>query len=862
MSSSLLKVAMFLVMSCRLVGCTETNPEPPLIPEPAFDTFVSDVQPILVRRCANPSCHGRSDRPFALYAQGAHRMDGSQTFSNNPMGDEEVRFNYDRSRSFALGGSEGSLLLNKPLAEGEGGVRHLAGGDVFLSRHDREFQALARWVEVGEEEEKVAKFRDLSPYPNPFGPDDPRWQEQPFRTGPGKMVLAAEEGRLFVALQGSVDRPGREVVAIDLESRRIVERYDVGSSPTGLAVHPNKRHLVVTNRFSNYLSVIDISTGRVTRKSIDFYSTEMVFDTRGERLYVANRWRDAVQGFGVRLVAGTLELDALGPDIEVGKNPEQLLLSPDEGRLFVASPTALTVSVIDTATLKELHPRLDLRAPPTSLSIAGGTLYVTTLSASAHHPAETGGEGHGYVPPVEGAANEGFEALQNELALFDLESLEPGLRYTSDSHCCYDFRDVRPDDPDLGHLLPDVSTWIVGGALPEASIVVEGRHGSELLVVYSGSSELQRFFIEEDGRLRPGPILSTGFDPRHVVVDSQRKLAVVSNRLGESVSVVDLDDFEVIDTISVSSQATPFPATDAEIGELVFFSGAAFSIDGDQTCNHCHRDRGNIAKAFSMPMLADTRGSRMTMATRGLWQARPWFMEGAMNEDTISAVLGEVAHIANFSDGAQGRNAWFSETSHALIGRERSFEDGIDVALDFDGITRLLGLFLIQDPALLPNPNRQDGPNVERGRLLFESAGTGCALCHPAPDFAASERLNPSEVPLLFGPVVTPNRDARGKNLDLVSADFLARFPGVKQSRSDLFMKAPTLLGLWDRAPLFYHDGRASSLRGALATPGHGTLMPGERGYNESDGVPDSHGGTSHLSPGQLGDLIEYLLTL
>ena len=47
-----------------------------------------------------------------------------------------------------------------------------------------------------------------------------------------------------------------------------------------------------------------------------------------------------------------------------------------------------------------------------------------------------------------------------------------------------------------------------------------------------------------------------------------------------------------------------------------------------------------------------------------------------------------------------------------------------------------------------------------------------------------------------------------------------------------------------------------------LATPGHPALGPGEVGFNERDGIPDTHGGTSHLSASELEDLATYLRTL
>ncbi len=67
---------------------------------------------------------------------------------------------------------------------------------------------------------------------------------------------------------------------------------------------------------------------------------------------------------------------------------------------------------------------------------------------------------------------------------------------------------------------------------------------------------------------------------------------------------------------------------------------------------------------------------------------------------------------------------------------------------------------------------------------------------------------------------------------------------------------------------VFFYNGWASTasdaftLLEALATPDHSALGPGQRGVNERDDVFDLHGGTSHLAPHELRDLIEYLLTI
>jgi hypothetical protein len=93
-----------------------------------------------------------------------------------------------------------------------------------------------------------------------------------------------------------------------------------------------------------------------------------------------------------------------------------------------------------------------------------------------------------------------------------------------------------------------------------------------------------------------------------------------------------------------------------------------------------------------------------------------------------------------------------------------------------------------------------------------------------------------------------------GQDIDALKDAVKQRF-GI----SDHTFGVPTLRGLWDRPAQLYHDGRANSLLEAIATPDHPALLLGERGVNERDGVPDIHGGASHLSPSEMSDLLEYL---
>jgi YVTN family beta-propeller protein len=789
----------------------------------------------------------------------------------------------------------------------------------------------------------------LRPGPNPFGPDDPLWAPQPHRDRPTAVVLSAAGDKLYVALTGADDDPGHQIAVVDAATGRVLRRVDVGASPTGLALHPGGRWLAVCNRYSNWVSVIDTRSDRVAAEiEVPLYTVALIFAPDGRRAFLINRWKDSVlrwelaDGEPLRVVDDDysgLPLD-LPLGTPVGANPRELALSADGRRLYVASPTAMTLSVLDTATVQELR-RVELGSPPGGLAVRGERVYLSHTGRGSHHPPDRGEDTDGDGAPGDGTANVMFQDLQNELAVLDLDG-NWVANYTSDTICCRDYRDVDPGEPTRGEalpapdtwprervaFLPPASTWIVACALPEQLAIA----GDRLYAVCSGSNEVQGFDIAADGTLSPrqraGELFRTGMSPAGIAVTADGSRAWVAERLGEALSVLDLaagpsgeQRWPVGDLA-----AGEFPATDAEIGEAINFVTAAFAVDGDQTCVHCHRDGGNVAKPVAMPLQADpVWGTRMQMAYRGAADTRPWFFETAMDETNFFPVINELARKENFcceqldpliwgaypslsecSDdparagcghvlhcdddpppecGARrygspyrARDQHFLAAARALIGRERSFGDALyeeivspdgaidrrGIRLDFDGVTRALGLFLLAQPRLLPNPNAiQSTAAARRGRLIYESPTTGCALCHPLPTTTLSTAFNPRDLPLRFSAVITPRLDPEtGANADRVNPRFAGAFPDTAQDDSGVRFGVPQLRGIWDRAPRFLHDGRARSLREVLATPGHPALRPSETGYNETYGMPDTHGATSHLTAEELEDLVAFVETL
>ncbi len=131
------------------VGCAAPDGADEVVRFLDADEFAATVQPVLADRCASPSCHGRVERPLALYAPGFFRADPTRTFFDEPLMAAELEHNYAASCVFVTGApapAEAALVV-KPLA-GAVGVYH-GGGAVFAGTADPDYRAVLAWIEGG-----------------------------------------------------------------------------------------------------------------------------------------------------------------------------------------------------------------------------------------------------------------------------------------------------------------------------------------------------------------------------------------------------------------------------------------------------------------------------------------------------------------------------------------------------------------------------------------------------------------------------------------------------------------------------------------------------------------------------------------
>lgn len=675
------------------------------------------------------------------------------------------------------------------------------------------------------------EWENLAPVPNPNDEIPP----QPMRDNPYAVAMTANGQTALVTLRGSELEPGDAVALLDVRGRSVRARLTVGARPHAVAIWPGGDLAVVLSQLSPHAAIVDIGSAAITGKiRVGYYAADLSFDAAGETLYVTNRASDEIQRWEVGRVASRLEA-TLTASAPAGVNPNAVVVSPDQRKVYVADVGGLRVRVYDAGDLTPLA-EIPLDAPVADLAVLAGWITATTLNDTSGLPCEEDGDyigtqGDGIFGAVtDRTCSRGFADIQNEIAFIDPARDEIAIRYTSDT------AEISEADREGDHL-PELMR--VRGALPNR-IAVTGE--GTAVVTMSASMELVELVI--DGGAPPSVTMPrsfpVGFAPEGVAADAAGTVAVVANRLGETVSIIDLGSGAVA-TVEVGVTSPAFPATTAELGELYFFS-ALYATDGDQSCSHCHPDAENDGKGWGVDVVLSF-GRRSTMIMRNLFETRPHLIEGVFDENDFSLEMEGISFRPDFHDSSyalqvQRRDEFYREVSRELLGYE----------VGFDRMVEAIAAFLVVEPRLLPSPFPDDTAQVERGEALFARPDVGCAACHPPPTFASPE---------LFQGVTTLGRyDLPRRDLD---PDISIKY--IENAR-DGFFNSNSLRGLWDRRGSLFHDGRARTIRETLLTPGHPCLRRGERPFNEFEGQVDTNGGISHLTCEQIDDLVAFLQTI
>jgi len=316
--------------------------------------------------------------------------------------------------------------------------------------------------------------------------------------------------------------------------------------------------------------------------------------------------------------------------------------------------------------------------------------------------------------------------------------------------------------------------------------------GSQLWVLNAGSNDVS--VIDLGSRIGVAHI-TVGANPRGIVMSPDGSIAYVNNTLDGTVSVIDTATAEVTEVFT-STQILMPPIL--LLGKQLFHSAARPELTRDQwiSCASCHFDGEMDGRTWNLPGL----GPRNTTSLLGVIQTYPINWQADMDEaqDQEHFIRGFQAGTGLITDGDPypGRGMF-------NVGR----------SLELDALATFVDSMPMPQNPTIP-PGGPVPPEVERGRLVFESPETGCVVCHPPPFYTDRQKHD-------VGTANGPNELA-GPEID-----------------------TPTLRGLTHTAP-YLHDGSAPTLYDVLVTKN----------------PDDQHGVTSHLRPEEIADLIAFLEAL
>jgi YVTN family beta-propeller protein len=334
----------------------------------------------------------------------------------------------------------------------------------------------------------------------------------------------------------------------------------------------------------------------------------------------------------------------------------------------------------------------------------------------------------------------------------------------------------------------------------EAAVSPDGKR---LYSVYSGTNDMHVSEIVDDDyrELSRRATLRVGNHPRAVAVSPDSSTVYVYDTLDFQVRFIDAQSLE---TVAQVPCATPAKSAEWVRGKLLFNSALQPMVGRRWiSCSSCHPDGQADARTWHNP-----EGLRNTTALVAMKDTHPLHWSADRDE------LHDFEHTIR-SQLMQGRGLIRGNVRPELGEPNRGLSPDLDALAEYSNSF---------EPTLSPHaagPGKL-APAAERGKAVFLREDVGCAKCHSGPHYTDSAL---DAKPFRMHDVGTGADDTTEK----------------LGTRYD----TPTLIGVYRTAP-YLHDGKARTLREVLVESNRG----------------DRHGKTSHLSPAEIDDLVEFLKSL
>jgi YVTN family beta-propeller protein len=561
------------------------------------------------------------------------------------------------------------------------------------------------------------------------------------------------------------------------------------------------------------IGVFDIASGKLAKVvAVPGTPGGLALDAKAGRLYVAI---EAVKG---AVCAVDLAGGQVVETFAVGHTPVAVVLSPDGKTLYVCNRFGTSVSVVDIAAKKAVATIAVQREPvAAALTADGKWLFVANLLPTGPADGDTTAAAISVIDTTTKAVAKDIK-LPNGSTTIRSIALSPDGKYAYAGHILARYQlpttqlergwmntnavsviDVAAQSLVNAVLVDEVD---LGGANPWA--VACSADGKYLCVTHAGTHELS--IIDRAGMHDRLGKAAAG----QKVTDATSSGEEVPNDLA---FLVDLRK-----RIKLSGNG---PRGLALIGNKAwvteYFSDSVAVVD----LGTAKRMGTPSIPLGATKALSVVRKGEMFFHDAGLcfqqWQSCASCHPGearadGLNWDLLNDGIGNPKNTKSMLLAHQTPPAMISGVRGSAEAAVRAGIRGIQFAVRPDEDATAIDEYL-KSLKPVPSPHLVDGAlseKAKRGAAVYEKAG--CAVCHPAPLFTNLKEHNVGT----------------GKGRE-VNTEF----------------DTPTLAEIWRTAP-YLHDGRAATIGDMLTT------------FNAGD----KHGKTSTLTPEEIADLAEYVLSL
>ena len=607
-----------------------------------------------------------------------------------------------------------------------------------------------------------------------------------------------------------------------------------------LALHPAGTELWVANPDSDSVSVLAVTTNSLVKLAefaVGRNPRTLAFSPDGTRLFVA--CQDANELWALDAAARTL-----ARKIVVGHRPYGVAVAPTDGRIVVSNEGDATVAVLSPELVVEKV--IPVGATPRAVAItsdgarayvthfltrgASGTITeidLTQLTAPRTAPLVLD------TNPDLTSTGGGFPNLLSALTIDPAGRAAwfGGHKANTGRGLFVNGEMPQPENTVRGFFgkvalpatIEQVARRIDANDTDSVSAIAFSTNGRWAFVTHQGAGRLSVYDVSAATLIDPSEDGTTidfaaridlEHAPQGIVLSANGQRGYVANYLSRNVQVLDLNNPRapaVLATVAVTGE--PLPANIAN-GKRLFYRSREprHSLSNYIACASCHADgAGHDGRTWDFTNRGE--GLRNTTDLRGRGGLAEGPVHWSGNFDELQDFENDIVIHFGGSGLAQDGQRPNPPLGAPNAGRSADLDD--------------LAAYMSFLTAPARSPFRQeDGTLTEaarRGKTLFFSPALQCTSCHAGPRFTDST----------LGTFIRHDVGTLG--------------PGSGQRLNQPLdgLDTPSLRGAWDTAP-YLHDGSAPTLRDVLTT------------RNPSN----QHGVTSQLAPGQLSDLIAFVLSI